>query len=214
MGRDLVERKAEEKWGKGIVEQLSLDLQNEFPKTKGFSARNLWNMKKWYLFYSGNENFSELAHHMEESLDMKGLKLQQVGVELDQNEKLQQLVAEINFPKFFSFVPWRYHVEIVAKCKTIEEALFNVRKAIEESWSRSVLIDNIKVHLYQSSGNALTNFAEKLPTIQGKLAQEIVKDTYDFGFVSLPAGYDKKELEDVLEQNITRYLLKLQEKNK
>jgi len=214
LGRDLVERKAEEKWGKGIVEQLSLDLQNEFPKTKGFSARNLWNMKKWYLFYSGNENFSELAHHMEESLDMKSLKLQQVGVELDQNEKLQQLVAEINFPKFFSFVPWRYHVEIVAKCKTIEEALFNVRKAIEENWSRSVLIDNIKVHLYQSSGNALTNFAEKLPTIQGKLAQEIVKDTYDFGFVSLPAGYDKKELEDVLEQNITRYLLKLQEKNK
>ena len=214
MGRDLVERKAEEKWGKGIVEQLSLDLQNEFPKAKGFSARNLWNMKKWYLFYSGNENFSELAHHMEESLDMKSLKLQQVGVELDQNEKLQQLVAEINFPKFFSFVPWRYHVEIVAKCKTIEEALFNVRKAIEENWSRSVLIDNIKVHLYQSSGNALTNFAEKLPTIQGKLAQEIVKDTYDFGFVSLPAGYDKKELEDVLEQNITRYLLKLQEKNK
>lgn len=45
LGRDLVERKAEEKWGKGIVEQLSLDLQNEFPKAKGFSARNLWNMK-------------------------------------------------------------------------------------------------------------------------------------------------------------------------
>ena len=37
---------------KGIVEQLSLDLQNEFPDEKGFSARNLWNMKKWYLFYS------------------------------------------------------------------------------------------------------------------------------------------------------------------
>lgn len=51
LGRDLVERKAEEKWGKGIVEQLSLDLQNEFPKAKGFSARNLWNMKKWYLFW-------------------------------------------------------------------------------------------------------------------------------------------------------------------
>ena len=36
LGRDLVERKAEEKWGKGIVEQLSLDLQNEFPEAKGF----------------------------------------------------------------------------------------------------------------------------------------------------------------------------------
>ena len=196
LGRDLVERKAEEKWGKGIVEQLSLDLQNEFPEAKGFSARNLWNMKKWYLFYSENESFSELAYRMEESLDMKSLKLQQV-------------VAEIKFPSVFGFVPWGHHIEIVTKCKTIEEALFYVRKTIEESWSRSVLIDNIKAHLYQSSGNALTNFAEKLPTIQGKLAQEIVKDTYDFGFVSLPAGYDEKELEDALEQNITRFLLEL-----
>lgn len=196
LGRDLVERKAEEKWGKGIVEQLSLDLQNEFPEAKGFSARNLWNMKKWYLFYSENESFSELAYRMEESLDMKSLKLHQLG-------------AEMEFPSVFGFVPWRHHVEIVTKCKTIEEALFYVRKTIEESWSRSVLIDNIKAHLYQSSGNALTNFAEKLPTIQGKLAQEIVKDTYDFGFVSLPAGYDEKELEDALEQNITRFLLEL-----
>lgn len=196
LGRDLVERKAEEKWGKGIVEQLSLDLQNEFPKAKGFSARNLWNMKKWYLFYSENESFSELAYRMEESLDMKSLKLHQLG-------------AEMEFPSVFGFVPWRHHVEIVTKCKTIEEALFYVRKTIEESWSRSVLIDNIKAHLYQSSGNALTNFAEKLPTIQRKLAQEIVKDTYDFGFVSLPAGYDEKELEDALEQNITRFLLEL-----
>ena len=130
LGRDLVERKAEEKWGKGIVEQLSLDLQNEFPKAKGFSARNLWNMKKWYLFYSGNENFSELAHHMEESLDMKGLKLQQVGMEIDEKQKLHQLGAEMEF-------------------------------------------------------------------------------FYDFGVVSLPAGYDEKELKDALEQNITRFLLEL-----
>lgn len=90
----------------------------------------------------------------------------------------------------------RHHVEIVTKCKTIEEALFYVRKTIEESWSRSTLVDCIKANLYQSSGNALTNFAEKLPAIQGKLAQEIVKDTYDFGFVSLPVGYDEEELED------------------
>lgn len=52
MGRDLVIRKVENTWGTGIVEQVSLDLQNEFPETKGFSVRNLWNMKKWYSFYA------------------------------------------------------------------------------------------------------------------------------------------------------------------
>ena len=36
LGRDLVVRKAEEKWGSGIVNQLSLDLQAEFPDAKGF----------------------------------------------------------------------------------------------------------------------------------------------------------------------------------
>lgn len=196
LGRDLVERKAEEKWGKGIVEQLSLDLQNEFPDAKGFSARNLWNMKKWYLFYSSSDMFSEMAHTIADSMDLNSLKL-------------QQPVAELEFPTIFGFVPWGHHVEIVTKCKTIEEALFYVRKTIEESWSRSTLVDCIKANLYQSSGNALTNFAENLPAIQGKLAQEIVKDTYDFGFVSLPVGYDEEELEDALEQNITRFLLEL-----
>lgn len=40
--RDLVIQRAEEKWGKGVVEQISLDLQNEFPGVKGFGVTNLW----------------------------------------------------------------------------------------------------------------------------------------------------------------------------
>ncbi len=162
-----------------------------------------------YLFYSSSDIFSEMAHTIENSIDLNSLKLQQVGAEISENQKLHQAGAEIEFPAIFGFVPWRHHVEIVTKCKTIEEALFYVRKTIEESWSRSTLVDCIKVNLYQSSGNALTNFAEKLPAIQGKLAQEIVKDTYDFSFASLSIGYDEEELEDALEQNITRFLLEL-----
>ena len=41
MGRDLVQKKAEERWGAGIVEQVSLDLRREFPDSSNFSARNL-----------------------------------------------------------------------------------------------------------------------------------------------------------------------------
>ena len=52
LGRDLVQKKAEEKWGAGVVEQVSLDLQREFPNAEGFSALNLWYMKRWYLFYN------------------------------------------------------------------------------------------------------------------------------------------------------------------
>ena len=45
LGRDLVTSKAEKKWGSGVVEQLSLDLQAAFPESKGFSTVNLWRMK-------------------------------------------------------------------------------------------------------------------------------------------------------------------------
>lgn len=46
LGRDLVIRKAVEKWGDGVVDQLSFDLQEAFPKDKGFGTSNLWAMKK------------------------------------------------------------------------------------------------------------------------------------------------------------------------
>lgn len=52
LGRDLVTRKAEEQWGSGVVEQLSMDLQAAFPESKGFSTTNFWRMKQWYQFYS------------------------------------------------------------------------------------------------------------------------------------------------------------------
>jgi hypothetical protein len=38
-------------WGQSIVEQLSKDLQTEFPGVRGFGARNIWRMKKFYEFY-------------------------------------------------------------------------------------------------------------------------------------------------------------------
>ena len=52
MGRDLVQKKAEERWGAGVVEQVSLDLKREFPNEDGFSARNLRYMKQWYQYYT------------------------------------------------------------------------------------------------------------------------------------------------------------------
>lgn len=89
LGRDLVLKKAEEKWGGGVVEQVSLDLQAEFPGVKGFSVRNLWNMKKWYLFYSSADSFPEKVFSLEKMMNSYSRKLQQVVAELP-SEKLQQ----------------------------------------------------------------------------------------------------------------------------
>lgn len=61
IGKSVSQQMQDQGWGKSIVEQLSKDLQREFPGIKGFSARNLWNMKNFYEFYTKNEKLQPLV---------------------------------------------------------------------------------------------------------------------------------------------------------
>ena len=144
----------------------------------------------------------------------------QLGRELTASQKLAQLGREMSgvsstasdaiaFPEYFTFVPWKHHVAIVSKCESVEEALFYVVKCINEGWSRNTLENCLHAHYYESCGGAITNFSEKLPSPQSEMAQEITKDTYDFGFLTLPDGYDEEKLETELEKQLTRFLLEL-----
>ncbi len=208
LGRDLVLRRAEEKWGKGIVEQVSLDLQDAFPGVKGFSARNLWFMKQWYTFYSSKPEAMALILALDDKIQVGSEKLKQVASEI-QNQKLKQVASELHFPIVFGYVPWMHHVLIIQKCKTVEEAAFYIQRTIENGWSRNALDDNIRSDLYHTAGAAITNYTERLPLPQGKLALELTKGNYDLGFLTLHEGYDENELETALEHHMTRFLLEL-----
>lgn len=118
-------------------------------------------------------------------IDAESEKLQQVAAEIHEEsfeKKMQQAVAEIPFPPGFSFIPWGHHCLIITKCKTVDEAVFYLRRTVERGLSRNALDDCIRADLYNTAGAAVTNFAEKLPTMQGELAQEILKSNYDLGF--------------------------------
>jgi len=208
LGRDLALRKAEERWGAGVVEQVSLDLQAAFPESKGFSPTNIWRMKQWYLFYSGAaEKLAQLGRELQQPKNQQHIKLAQLGrVFLEGDEGRRDAMP---LPAFFALVPWRHHVEIIAKSKSIEEALFYIAHTIIEGWSRSTLMNCIKADYYRTSGEAITNFADQLPSPQSELAQAITKDTYDFGFVTLPKEYEEEDLETELERQLTRFLLEL-----
>ena len=113
LGRDLVQKKAEERWGAGVVEQVSLDLKREFPDADGLSARNLWYMKKWYEFYTegGENSFLQQAGAEIQLIETKyATKLHQAGAVLS-TKKLHQTSGE--FPLPFALVPWRHHVDII-----------------------------------------------------------------------------------------------------
>jgi predicted nuclease of restriction endonuclease-like (RecB) superfamily len=57
LGRDIVHKQNQAKWGDAVLEQLSLDLRLSFPEITGFSKRNLYAIRQWYLFYSQKFEF-------------------------------------------------------------------------------------------------------------------------------------------------------------
>ena len=71
IGRSIAEKQENEGWGKTVVEKLAQDLQQVFQGRSGFSARNLWKMRQFYLEYQSYEKLPQLVaeipwgHHIE-----------------------------------------------------------------------------------------------------------------------------------------------------
>ena len=220
MGRDIVELRAESKWGSGFFDQLSLDLKSAFPNEIGFSVTNLKYMKRWYAFY--NERVAirqrvvdEIGHQVGDELQVVE-KSQQLADELSMtirqrviDEKGHQADDQLEMPKIFGQVPWGQHIDIISRCETLEEALFYIQQIVDRGWSRPTLNAYIDKQLYQSQGAAITNFSNTLPATESQLAKELLKDPYHFEFLSMNEKYDENDLEDALVSKVTRFLLEL-----
>lgn len=205
VGRDLVTLRAEERWGAGVVKQFALDMQQAFPDETGFSYSNVKYMKQWYSYYYERVTKS---HQVGGQLEVDE-KSQQVADEIGDLGKSHQLGGELEMPEIFGRIPWKHHVHIISKCKSLDEALFYINRVVDEGWSRSRLENQVAANLFGSQGAAITNFEQTLPAPQSQLAKEILKDPYNFGFLAMNKEYEEKDMEDALVDNVTQFLLEL-----
>lgn len=180
MGRDIVLRQEREGWGTAVIERVSEDLGRAFPGVEGFSTRNLWRMRAFYLAYPAGPEF-----------------LPQPEAETGR-PFLPQAVAEI---------PWGHHVVLLEKLKDPDERQWYARAAIEHGWSRNVLVHQIEGGLHRRLGKAVTNFQRVLPSPQSDLAQGTLKDPYLFNFLSLGAEAHERDLERALLAHVRKFLL-------
>jgi predicted nuclease of restriction endonuclease-like (RecB) superfamily len=115
LGREICEKQEKANWGDALIDQLAKDLSAAFPGVKGFSRRNLFYIKQWYIFYNDFEKVPQVVAQMG-SISKK-----------EEFENISQSVRQI---------PWGHNREIIMKCSTIEEALFYVHGTIQNDWSR------------------------------------------------------------------------------
>lgn len=136
-------------------------------------------MRKFYQFYAGNSSIQQLVGLKENPITE--ISVQQVAAPRPVNTVQQAVGLRMDL---FS-VPWGHHVMIINKIKQVEEALFYIQQTIEHNWSRAILTLQIEQNLFARQGKAITNFKTTLPEQQAQMAKQILKDPYNFGFLTL-----------------------------
>jgi len=106
-------------------------------------------------------------------------------------------------------LPWFHNCIILDRIKNQAERLWYIQAAIEHGWSRNVLVVQIEAGLYRRQGKSITNFTKALPAPQSDLAQQLLKDPYNFDFLMLSKDADEREVETGLVAHIQKFLLEL-----
>ncbi|QEY19061.1 DUF1016 domain-containing protein [Cellvibrio sp. KY-GH-1] len=106
-------------------------------------------------------------------------------------------------------LPWFHIVTLLTKVSDASDREWYAVRAVEYGWSRTTLELNIKNQLKSRQGNAVSNFAVRLPAAVSALAQETLKDPYLFDFLGLGEDAHERDIENALIQHITRFLLEL-----
>jgi len=194
IGRIIVEAQTTKGYGKQVVERLADDLHEAFPKMDGFSPRNVWRMRAFYLAWTeGSQKHRQPVGNLDSKI-------------------LPQLVAELdghNLPQPVADIPWGHNVLLLEKIPNPILRLWYAHKVIEHGWSRAVLTHHIETQLHKREGKAVTNFQRTLPPPQSDLAEQTLKDPYNFDFLTLHSDAHERDLEQGLLDHIQKFLLEL-----
>jgi predicted nuclease of restriction endonuclease-like (RecB) superfamily len=184
LGKMISQKQASSSWGSKLIERVAADLKTDFPDLKGLSNSNLKYCQRFYEYYNDNLTTSSVGAIGQQLVD-------QLPVEL-----LKQ-------------IPWGHNILIFTKSKDSREALFYIQQTVENAWGRETLALQIKSQLFERQGKAITNFKTTLPEPMSDLAQQTLKDPYNFDFVAMTDSMKEKDLENQLVTQISRFLLEL-----
>ena len=113
---------------------------------------------------------------------------------------VQQVAAQI---------PWFHNCVILDKLKDRAEREWYLRETVNNGWSRNVLVHQIESDLFRRQGKAVTNLRWTLPPPQSDLAAEILKDPYNFDFLSLGERASERDLHRSLLAHLRDFLIEL-----
>jgi predicted nuclease of restriction endonuclease-like (RecB) superfamily len=194
----LISRKVRQKtWGTKVIQSLSLDIQKDIPGIRGFSERNLKNMRRFYEHFSATP-FGQLLTAQMESPPIGQLTTAQMG-----------MGSVISIAESFFAISFTSHMLLLQKCKSREEWMFYLQQASQNQWSVELLDHHIETKLYSQKGSMQNNFAA---TLRGPVRQDAIRafrDEYLFPFIQVDDPNDEMLVEDAIVSNVKRFMMSL-----
>ena len=182
-GRALSGKIAKEKWGTAVIDRIAEDLQKQLPGLRGFSARNLRLMRRFYDEYQLFIIWQSVTAKMESSPN--------------------------KVPDGFWKISFTHHLLLLNKCATIEERFFYMNQSSNEFWSVRHLEYNIEANLFKTQGKLPNNFATTLPPELKPSALEVFQDEYLMDFISEEDTEDERVFEGKAVADIKNLVLSL-----
>jgi predicted nuclease of restriction endonuclease-like (RecB) superfamily len=112
-------------------------------------------------------------------------------------------------PQLVALLPWGHLRVLLDRVKDGPTREWYLRATLEYGWSRDILAHQIAGRLHERQGKALTNFSRTLPPGDSDMAEQILKDPYNFDFLTLASPAKERELERGLLIHLRDLLLEL-----
>lgn len=203
-------RSREEVWGTGAIDSISEQLRRELPGLRGFSGKNIRNMRQFAEFWQKYLICSPSASKL--SLDNI---YEEIAYDRFSLEKWSPLATEINRDEFLG-ISFSHHMEILHKTKDINEVLFCIHETVLHQWDKYTLRDMLKAGIPQPEHSAPNNFAQTIPTArQAMKAIRMFKDEYLLDYINVEdidaqeKDVDERLVEQRIISNIKRFIMTL-----
>ena len=185
-------------WGKDAIETISRQLSAEMPGLRGFSPRNLRNMRMFY----------EQWQMLDSNLADASAKLGE-----DESALLPTVLMGIPIAAFFN-IGFSHHVMILSKTKTLEERKFYIQLCADLQLSHEALERRIAEDTYHNQGKMPNNFVNTIPNHkQAFRAIQMFKDSYLLDFINTEQlgqreeDIDERVLENEIVHNMRNFIM-------
>jgi len=204
-----------EEWGSKVVTQLSEYIRSSHPDMKGFSRSSIYNMVMFHDEYSSEAFTNAVAKYMNVGFvqsktgQYEGYEAKHDNALTVQRETTQMVQSQTGqMPSILMLTTLTNHIEILCRCKNVEERLFYILYAHKEHLLVRELQRCISNQTYSALLSNKTNLSKGLLDAYPN-SPVMFKDTYFVDFLNLPKKHSESKLKHGLIEHMKQFILEL-----